>query len=302
MGEIGGSGFKPKGTRRFIHKRVSDNFFAIEALNSRRFFIENTRHLSPSYVWLLRGRRRFKKGRIMLKITVAIAALLNLSNVTSAADLDETFRACVQKETPIAIAASVKKLGETALYGYHADEIKAVISKCLPNQTYNKFDPIGIPVSPGTKFASQVLFATNAINAAFKKRLDEFMAASLLKERKQEEEYDRRKAADRKLLGDVADIYKQCMIKHVDVLATRTQESAEVLSVAILASCPAERSNLEKTYLSIKHTSYAHDFMRAFDKEAQSDIIFRIVAIRAASSVPAEPARPQKPTKNTNQL
>jgi hypothetical protein len=103
------------------------------------------------------------------------------------------------------------------------------------------------------------------------------------------------------LLGEAGVPYVKCLFAHADVLAKNSQESADVLSVAILAACPTEKTNLEKAYLYINNTSYAGDFIHSFDMQVQPQIIFRVVAARAANPAPTLPS-PARPGSNRDQL
>jgi len=196
----------------------------------------------------------------------------------------------------------LKSLGKNGIYGYHVGEFNVVVSKCTGvDVNYSVTFVSMLYHMDESKFDERFVFTKHMINAAVKAKLDAFIEEEVAEEHKKEEEYERRRAENEKVLGEVSGVYMKCLLNHVDILAGTSRESADVLSVAILSSCPTEKNNLESTYLKINHASYDDGFMQAFDKKVQPEIIFRIVAIRVASSIPAEPVR-EKPSNNRDQL
>ena len=220
----------------------------------------------------------------------------------SAAELDEEFKSCVRKEAPIAVDETIKKSGKNGLYGYHVGEFNAVISKCTGvKANYSVTFLSTLELMDESKFDKRSVYTKHMIDSEIKAKIDAFVKEEVAEQHKKDEENERRSAEAEKVLKGVGAVYVKCLFKHADILAKTSLESADVLSVAIFASCPTEKNNLRNAYLQRYHYFDDDGFMQAFDKHMQPDIIFRIVAIRAASLVPAEPVR-EKPSNNSDQL
>ncbi len=220
----------------------------------------------------------------------------------TAAELDEKFKSCVHKEAPTAVDETISKSGKNGLYGYHIGEFNFVISKCTGmDAKYSATFLSMLELMDESKFDKRFVYTKHTIDAEVKVKLDAFVNAELAVQHKKDKEREIHDAEAEKVLKEASAIYKSCLFNHTNLLAMKSQESADVLSVAILASCPKEKENLRTAYLKRYQFFDDGSFMQAFDKHVQPDIILRIVALRAASSVPAEPASEMR-SNNRDQL
>ncbi len=218
----------------------------------------------------------------------------------SAAPRSDTIdRACVAAAVSKAFQRAVDQWGAIALYGYSTGgQVSAILSSCASGPGVDQWRShvgsselmVTSPSLPAAKYVYE------AIEKEKDKRMTEHAKAEAAKDRRKDEEYQRRHEAEKNEEDTLSAQYHACMGSHADLLALGSDEPAEVVAKAAMASCPKEQLAFEDTLT--KH-GYRLDLetRREFENITERQLLLRVMAARAANPRQEHPAPEAAPVQ-----
>lgn len=199
------------------------------------------------------------------------------------------FRACVDREVPPAVDRETQSKGEKSIYGYQTPMANAIIRICSPQLADETMIDYAITKNPF------YLYVNSTIDARFHEFRDKLIREELEARRRQEEADAPRLKAEQEQEDRAGATYYACLVRNVRVLSVHSNEPAEVIAQAAVASCGAERSAMSEA-LQKHHKLVGPEVMDAVDSKLRSNLLLEVIKVRVLPTAPPSSPTPKAET------